>query len=128
MTKLTYVVPVYNGARTINRTLRSIIEQPGFPEIVVVDDGSTDESAKLIATFGDRVTLIQQPNAGPSAARNRGLQAVKSPAVCFVDCDDFVVGPHCQTIEKSWTNELDMIIGLPAEGDDNIVMLANKNN
>lgn len=57
-------------------------------EVIVVDDGSTDESVKVIQRFGDRVTLIQQPNQGPGAARNAGLNLATGEFIQFMDSDD----------------------------------------
>ena len=71
------VIPAYNAGRWIAETLASVHAQTYAPlEIIVVDDGSTDDTAAVI--IGDRrVTLITQPNAGPSAAMNRALLAAK---------------------------------------------------
>jgi glycosyltransferase involved in cell wall biosynthesis len=129
MPELTYVIPVYNGASFIERTISSIIEQPGAPpKIIVVDDGSTDETVSVVSRFKSQLTLLRQPNAGPSAARNFGLQAVDTEIVCFVDQDDYVVGPHRQATEKSWNENVDMIIGLAAQGSDAYIILSNRNN
>jgi glycosyltransferase involved in cell wall biosynthesis len=128
MPELTYVIPVYNGASFIERTLRSIIEQPGGrPKIIVVDDGSTDETVSVVSTYKSELTLLRQRNAGPSAARNFGLHAVDTEVVCFVDSDDYLIGPHRQSIEKSWNENVDMIIGLAAEGNDAYVTLSSRN-
>jgi glycosyltransferase involved in cell wall biosynthesis len=128
MAELTYVVPTYNSAQTIQRTISSIIEQPGGrPKIIVVDDGSTDETMSVVSAYKSDLTLLRQPNAGPSAARNFGLQKVETEIVCFVDADDYVIGPHRQSIEQIWNKNIDMIIGLPAEGNDDRIILSQRN-
>jgi glycosyltransferase involved in cell wall biosynthesis len=128
MPELTYVIPVYNGARSIKRTLSSIIEQSGKrPKIIVVDDGSTDETISVVSMYKKQLTLLRQPNAGPSAARNLGLRAVETEIVCFVDADDYVIGPHRQGIEKTWNKNIDMIIGLAGEGYDDHIILSKNN-
>ncbi|MHB2169118.1 glycosyltransferase family 2 protein [Alsobacter sp. R-9] len=116
MALLSYVVPAYNAEADIGRCLRSLVEQPGFDApIIVVDDGSTDGTAKVVAGFGDRVQYVRQDNAGPSVARNRGLALVATEAVCFVDSDDYVVGPHGAVVNRRWSPEFDMLVGHCAE-------------
>jgi len=126
--ELTYVIPVHNGAPFIGGAIRSVVHQPGRrPKIIVVDDGSTDGTANVVSTFKSEVTLLQQPNAGASAARNLGLHAVETDIVCFVDADDYVIGPHHQGVERSWSENVDVIVGLAAEGDDVSIRLSKNN-
>jgi len=128
MAELTYIIPVFNGAQSIKRTIASIIEQPGrCSKIVVVDDGSTDGTLDAVSGFGSILTLLRQPNAGPSVARNLGLRACDTEIVCFIDADDYVIGPHSQSVEKIWHEDLDMVIGMTAEGNDDKICLANRN-
>src|SRR5688572_20501170 len=83
------IVPVYNGERYIREALDSILGQT-YPnlEVVVVDDGSTDATAAAVASYGNRVSYLWQPNAGPVAARNLGLGAATGDYVAFLDADD----------------------------------------
>jgi glycosyltransferase involved in cell wall biosynthesis len=86
---ISIVVPLYNKRNTVARTIESVLAQRDAPfEIVVVDDGSTDGSGEVAAAFGDRVTLLRQANAGPSAARNRGASAARYDNLVFLDADD----------------------------------------
>lgn len=85
---LTVVVPAYNGAATIIRTLDSLAAQARPVEVVVVDDGSTDATARLAREHPCRPTVLEQPNLGVGAARNRGLATVRSEWVAFLDQDD----------------------------------------
>jgi Glycosyl transferase family 2 len=84
------IVPLYNKALFVLRCLDSIFAQTfGDFELIVVDDGSTDEGADLVSRIDDtRVRLIRQANAGPGAARNRGLAEAVGEYVAFLDADD----------------------------------------
>jgi GT2 family glycosyltransferase len=87
---VTAVVPLYNKARYVLRTLDSIAAQTFHDfEVIVVDDGSTDDGPELVEQYGDRrFRLIRQPNAGPGAARNRGIAEAAGDYVAFLDADD----------------------------------------
>jgi len=89
---ITVVTPAYNAADTIADTLRSVLEQSHRDlRLVVVDDGSTDDTAAVVARFTDRrLSLLRQPNAGVSAARNRGMAAAQGEALLFLDADDWL--------------------------------------
>lgn len=87
------VIPVYNKAAYIAETLQSALRQVGAPryEIIVVDDGSTDDSlAQVQAVVGEDpgVTVISQPNAGVAAARNLGISRARGKYICCLDADD----------------------------------------
>ena len=82
------IIPAYNAARFLGQALESVFAQTHRPlEVIVVDDGSTD-STIAIATSRDGVTLIQQPNAGASSARNTGLKVASGDYFAFLDADD----------------------------------------
>jgi len=83
------IVPVFNGERFLPEALESIWKQTYFPlEIIVVDDGSTDGTPKIVNRYRDRVRYLKQENAGPSAARNSGIGAARGEFVAFLDVDD----------------------------------------
>jgi glycosyltransferase involved in cell wall biosynthesis len=84
------VIPLYNKGRYIERALKSIMTQTVQDfEVVVVDDGSTDDGAQRVREFDDpRIRLVQQENQGVSAARNRGIRETQSDLVAFLDADD----------------------------------------
>jgi len=84
------IVPLFNKASYVNRCINSILTQTLPPtEIIVVDDGSTDDGAAIVGKYDDRrIRLIMQENAGPGAARNRGLREATGRYVAFLDADD----------------------------------------
>lgn len=90
MPRVSIVIPLYNKAPYVLRTLESVAAQTTTDfEVIVVDDGSSDGSADLAAKFGDpRFKLLRQANAGPGAARNRGLREASAAHVAFIDADD----------------------------------------
>jgi len=89
MAKVSIIVAVYNGAATIDRELRSIFAQTFTDsEVVVVNDGSTDDTASVLARHSDRIRVITQPNRGLSAARNAGVRGSAGEYVAFLDDDD----------------------------------------
>jgi glycosyltransferase involved in cell wall biosynthesis len=85
------IIPLYNKAPYIKRALDSVLNQTFQDfEIIVVNDGSTDDSETLIREhYGDKVKLINQPNQGVSAARNRGIKEVNFDYIAFLDADDY---------------------------------------
>jgi glycosyltransferase involved in cell wall biosynthesis len=86
---ISVVIPCFNGSRYLGATIRSVLAQTAPPmEILVVDDGSTDDSASVAGSFGQAVRIIQQPNQGESVARNRGIDEAKGEWIAFVDADD----------------------------------------
>ncbi|MDA9218046.1 glycosyltransferase family 2 protein, partial [Schleiferiaceae bacterium] len=89
--KLSVIIPAYNAAATLGEALCSVEQQHVQPfEVVVVNDGSTDETAAVIQSFMDRLPLVcvDQANAGLGAARNAGMRAAKGDAWAFLDADD----------------------------------------
>lgn len=91
--QLSLVVPVYNVAPFLPRCLESLASEPaGTTEVILVDDGSTDECPAILAAWvatRPHARLIRQPNAGLSAARNAGLAEARGRYLAFVDSDDF---------------------------------------
>lgn len=90
MATVDIIVPLYNKADTVKRTIHSIQSQT-FSDwtLIIVDDGSTDEGPQRVRQFNDcRIKLIQQDNMGPGPARNRGIKEATSEYVAFLDADD----------------------------------------
>lgn len=88
---LTIIIPVFNTEKYIQRIIECILRQPFQEwEMILVDDGSTDDSAEIIKGFeDDRIRYVYQKNAGPSAARNKGLELAQGDYISFLDADDW---------------------------------------
>jgi glycosyltransferase involved in cell wall biosynthesis len=92
MKLVSVIIPCYNASSFIEATIRSILEQT-YPaiEIIVLNDGSTDNSADIIGKIRDeRITLINKPNSGVSNTRNQGLGLAKGEYIVFFDNDDLM--------------------------------------
>jgi glycosyltransferase involved in cell wall biosynthesis len=116
--QVSVILPTYNRDWILAEAIDSVLGQR-YPdlELIVVDDGSTDRTAELLASYGERLRHIQQPNRGVSAARNTGIAAARGSLIAFLDSDDlwlpgkvtaqvryFNTHPHisiCQT-EEFW--------------------------
>jgi glycosyltransferase involved in cell wall biosynthesis len=86
---VTVIIPTYNYGRFVADAIASVLAQTyAVFEIVVVDDGSTDETEEVVKTFGERVRYIKQQNAGVSAARNAGIEVSSGDLIAFLDADD----------------------------------------
>ena len=87
--KVSVIIPAYNAAPYLAETLASVFAQ-SYPdyEIIVVDDGSTDDTLAVLEQFADRITLIRKPNGGPASARNAGLRQARGELLAFLDGDD----------------------------------------
>ncbi len=87
--RITAVVPTYNRGPLVARAVQSMLAQTRPPdEIVVVDDGSTDDTLERLRPYLDHIRYVRQANAGGSAARNRGVEEASNPWVAFLDSDD----------------------------------------
>ena len=88
--QVSVIVPTYNRASLLKEALDSVLAQSyrNF-ELIVVDDGSTDHTRRLLASYGDRITVLFQPNAGVGAARNLGIQAASGDLIALLDSDDY---------------------------------------
>jgi glycosyltransferase involved in cell wall biosynthesis len=83
------IVPVYNGEEYLAEAIDSILKQSYRPfEIIIVDDGSTDATATVAERYNKQIRYLTQRNAGPAAARNRGIDAATGEFVAFLDADD----------------------------------------
>lgn len=99
--QISVVIPAHNAKAYIQRTLQSVLAQSrSADEIIVVDDGSTDDTVRIVENFGDRIKLISQPAKGASAARNTGVRAATGNWIAFLDADDEWLAGYLQTQEE----------------------------
>lgn len=110
---LSVIIPVYNAARYINQAVNSILNQRGVTkEIIIVNDGSTDETLSKLDGYDSSVIIDTIEHAGASAARNYGLHKASGEYVMFLDADDFLVdNTICkQCIERIRKEKLEMVL------------------
>ena len=104
MDKVSIIVPVYNAQEYINRSLKSICSQTYQNlEVVLVDDGSTDDSLKICQSWAKqdvRILVYHQENTGVSKARNKGIELASGDYVMFVDADDWIEEDMVQTLHE----------------------------
>ncbi|MFL5844130.1 MAG: glycosyltransferase family 2 protein [Solirubrobacteraceae bacterium] len=87
--RVAVVIPAYQAERYLGEAIESVLHQPcTVAEIVVVDDGSTDETSALAAGFGEPVRVVRRSNGGIGAARNTGFAQTTAELVAFLDADD----------------------------------------
>ncbi|MBW4568369.1 MAG: glycosyltransferase [Tolypothrix carrinoi HA7290-LM1] len=122
MPLISVVIPVYNGEKTINSTIESVLKQTFVDlEILVIDDGSTDSTVEIVKSILDsRLHIYSYPNAGISANRNRGLAKATGEYLSFIDADDLWVSDKLEAqlnallkhpqaaLAYSWTDYIDM--------------------
>lgn len=112
---LSVIIPVYNVENYIKDCLDSILKiKLDSMEILVIDDGSVDQSIEIVNTYQDsRIRIISQENKGLSGARNRGISEAKGRYLYFIDSDDFLKKPEIivQMLQMAEINELDFVMG-----------------
>lgn len=116
MDLVTIIVPVYNVENYLNRCLDSIIKQSYKNlDIILINDGSTDNSLKICNNYAKndtRITVINIENSGPSICRNIGLEKAKGGYISFVDSDDYIEKNFIETLLK--TKKIQTLMSLDA--------------
>jgi len=86
------IIPAFNAALYVRRAVESVLAQTHEPvEVIVVDDGSKDETSDVLRDFGNKILLISQNNRGPASARNAALRVAQGQFVMFLDADDWIL-------------------------------------
>ena len=113
---ISVIIPAYNGAATISETLRSLLAQTYSNwEAIIVDDGSKDNIADVVAEFSkrdNRISFVSQVNLGVSAARNTGIRLAKHEWLLFLDADDWIAAHHFERMfqKKKESPDLDAMV------------------
>ena len=101
---ISLIIPCYNAEKTLEKCLNSVVKQSyNNLEIIIIDDGSTDNSAAIYRDFASkdhRIIIIKQDNSGVSKARNKGVHAALGEYICFVDSDDWVEPTYCAELYR----------------------------
>jgi glycosyltransferase involved in cell wall biosynthesis len=89
MPAVSVIIPTFNRRGLVQQAIDSVLAQDFDDcELIVVDDGSTDDTAEALAVYGPRIRVLRQPNRGVSAARNAGIRAAAAPLIALLDSDD----------------------------------------
>lgn len=105
------IIPVYNSAKTLRDSLDSCLAQHYTPiEIIVVDDGSHDASVEIVRGYESQVRLLEQANAGPAIARNRGIASAEGDYIKFLDADDLLHPEHLTHVMATFAAQPDVAV------------------
>ena len=105
MPKVSVIIPTYNREKYIVETLQSVFEQTFTDyEVIVIDDGSTDNTADVLRPYLDRIVYIRKPNGGQGSARNAGIKMAKGAYIAFLDSDDLWM-PEKLLLQVSYLDE-----------------------
>lgn len=109
---ISVIIPVYNGAHFLPGAIDNVLEQnvPSV-EIIVVNDGSNDDTEQVANEYAEHIIYMSQPNRGPSAARNLGLTRAQGEFLAFLDCDDRWSSNNLSTLSKALNHDIDIVLG-----------------
>src|ERR1700719_3200910 len=108
------LMPVYNRERYVRQAVDSVLSQSFTDyELLAVDDGSTDSSAEILTSYGDKIRLLKQANQGPEAARNKAAALARGEYLVFLDSDDFFFPFALETFDKviRYFNKPPLVLG-----------------
>lgn len=108
---ISIIIPTYNREKFVAEAIQSVLNQEyeGHLEIIVSDDGSSDNTLEIIQTFKNKVTLLRKPfdcnTQGAASTRNRGIKASTQPLICFLDSDDLYLPGHLRIMAPLFEKE-----------------------
>ena len=110
---ISVVIPTYNRAQLIKESIQSVLDQKydGHLEIIISDDGSTDNTMEVLEAFGNKIILVRKSvpdnkqKHGAASARNRGIRASTQPFLCFLDSDDLFLSGHLESMISNLEND-----------------------
>jgi glycosyltransferase involved in cell wall biosynthesis len=109
--EISVIIPTYNRAAMVVEAVESVLAQEMSEfELIVIDDGSTDDTETRLGIFGSRLHYFKQQNAGVSRARNRGLEIARAPLVAFLDSDDLWLPAKLRVQHKYMVEHPDVLI------------------
>ena len=110
---ISVIIPVYNAESFLSAALNSVLRQDMLPaEIIVIDDGSTDETTRVMEQYKHQITAIHQSNQGPAAARNVGLEVASGNMIAFLDADDLWPVYHLRLLAECLHESPDIGVSL----------------
>jgi glycosyltransferase involved in cell wall biosynthesis len=110
------IIPTYNRDWIVGEAIDSVLDQDFDDyELMVVDDGSDDRTPQILAAYGNRITVLHQPNRGVSAARNRGIAAAAGRLIAFLDSDDLWLPQKLSTQARFFAENPDAVINQTEE-------------
>lgn len=111
MKKVSIIIPVYNGEKYIKECLESILKQTYKNiEIIVVDDGSIDNTKNILKSYKDKIVVKFQKNLGAPSARNNGYRSAQGDYILFFDADDYMGKDYIEHIVKIMNNGFELVI------------------
>lgn len=112
------IIPVYNRRELLQEALASVWAQTFKDfEVIIVDDGSTDGTWEYMQTLGPAITALRQENAGPGAARNKGVEAARGDYIAFLDSDDLWFSWTLDTLRKAFAVAPEVSLVSGKQGD-----------
>ena len=117
MKEVSVIIPTFNRANKVSRAVSSVLGQTFHDfEVIVIDDGSVDDTPDALAKFKDRIIVIRHPeNRGVSAARNSGIKASQSSLIAFLDSDDYWLPEKLETQVRFFREHPDAVACQPEE-------------
>ena len=105
------IIPTYNRSGFLSTAIQSVLDQTYKEyELIIVDDGSTDNTKKIVQGFNDvRIKYVYQENKGRSVARNYGIKSAKGKHICFLDDDDYFLNNHLEIMHQKINNNKNQI-------------------